>query len=398
MSSDLELVPQSIQDDLSYRQGRDLEAHYERYRKWLKEKGKDPDRNIGLSPTATRYLLFRTTQFHQWVWEQHGNYTTRIAHRHANQFEQALNEDTVQTDDGEPYAEGSKRKLQQAVVKYFLWRAQGSSEESWNPKFRFSQSDYNRVDYFTLDEREKLYEAVLTYDDLGKYNDLKPSERDRRKSYLAQKLGKPKQEVTPTDFEDCRRSWKLPSLVGVSLDIGARPIEIKRCCRDWCQLEKGVLRIPKQDAAKSNREWEVGLSSRSIQALNRWCSQRTTIPKYDDSEKLWLNREGNSYNSGSLNYLLANLIEEAGIDQTNRKISWYSIRRSTGTYLAYFQSLAYAKEQLRHKSLQSTLKYVEVPVEARREALDSLDGGFERGGYHSESPPSGATLEVLHGR
>lgn len=368
----VEFVPKDICDELSYRQVWDLEAHYREYRNWLRQQGKDPEKNVGLASTAVRYLFYRTKQFHQWVWESTNRYTTRFTHTQADQYEKALVEDEVQTESGKPYTEDSKRKLQAAVKKYFLWKACTCDSDPWESNVRFSQTEYDQVDYFTLDERERLYEASLTYDDLGKYNDLSPKERDRRKSYLAQKLEKPKSEVTPTDFETCRTSWKIPSLVSVSLDLGARPILIERCRSEWYKSEKGVFQIPKESAGKDESHWESVLSSRSDQLLARWENQRSTIPKYDDSGSLWLNREENPYCSGTLNYLLDNLLEEANIDQSDRKLTWYSIRRSTGTYLTYFRSLAYAKEQLRHKSIQSTLGYVELPVEARRNALNQL--------------------------
>lgn len=387
--SDAMLVTESMRDEFSYRQVTDLEVHYRGYHDWLRQRGKDPERNIGLAPSAVRYLLYRTQQFHHWVWETTSEYTTCFTHAHADRYEQSLVTDEICTQSGEPYAEGSKRKLQEAIVKYFHWRACTDERNAWEPNVRFSQSEHDPVDYFTLEERNQLYEATLTYDDLGRYNDLSPEERERRKRYLAQKMGKPKAEVTPADFETCRTSWKVPSLVSVSLDLGLRPIEVRRSCLEWYKPEKGVFQIPKKDATKSKRYWESALGSRSNQLLARWVDQRSTVPKYDNSQSLWLTREENPYQSDSLNYLLGNLLEEAGIGQSNRKLSWYSIRRSTGTYLAYFRSLAYAKEQLRHQSLQSTLVYVELPVEARRNALDQLSrqNSLELGTPHVSSLP-----------
>ena len=370
--SGTEFVSSPTRDELTYRQVQDLDSHYRAYHDWLLNQGKDPERNIGLAATAVRYLFYRTQQFHRWVWSNRGKYTTHFTHAHADEYEQALAVDDIRTRSGETYAEGSKRKLQGAVIKYFLWKASTVGSEPWEPSIRFSQQEYDPVDYFTIEERDLLYEAALTYDDLGKYNDLSPEERDRRKRYLAQKLGKPKTDVTPADFEMCRKSWMVPSLVSVSLDLGLRPMEVERSWSGWHKPQKGVFQIPKEESTKSESYWESVLSHRSNQLLSRWRDQRTTIPKYDDSDSLWLNREGNPFKSDSLNYLLANLLEEAGIAQSNRRLSWYSIRRSTGTYLTYFRSLAYAKEQLRHKSIQSTLAYVELPVEARRNALDQL--------------------------
>lgn len=139
------------------------------------------------------------------------------------------------------------------------------------------------------------------------------------------------------------------------------------------------------------------MSSRTDRLLNRWKKQRSSLSKYDESEHLWLNREGNPYNSKTLNYLLDNLLEEAGIEQDDRRLTWTSIRRSTGTYLAYIEGLQLAKEQLRHKSLQATLIYVEIPVEAGRNALDQLTVLSETTSTDSQSLSSSSSvpLEVL---
>lgn len=375
MTDTISFVKEPIRDELSFRQLQTLEDHYKEYHEWLRNKGKDPDQNIGYAGDSVSERFHRTTQFHQWVWSCIGEFTTRFTHTHADEFEQALDNDEIRKRNGQPYAEGSKRKQQQAVENYYLFRTHEYGGKPWKPNITFSQEEYEQADYFTLEERRRLYEATLTYNDLGRYNDLSPKERDRRKQYLAQRLEKPKSEITPTDFKNCRESWKIPSLVSVALDLGARPVFIRRCRYDWYRPEKGTFKIPKEGSPKNNSYWEPGLSSRSIKTLDRWVPQRETISDYDESPKLWLNRETGEYRSDSLNYLLGNLIDEAEIDQTNRQLTWTSIRRSTATYLTYFHSLEFAREQLRHKSLQSTSRYVEIPVEVRQDALDQLGGG-----------------------
>ncbi|AXR77490.1 site-specific integrase [Natrarchaeobaculum sulfurireducens] len=371
-SDEIRFVPESIRNDLSYRQLNELESHYQEYWTWLQQTGKIPQRKVGFAPGSVSDQFHRTTQFHRWVWARTETISRRITHAHADAYEKALAQDRIQTKNEKPYAEGSKRKLQQAVVNYFRFKSNRTGEEPWTPSLTFTQSEYDQADYFNLKERDRLYEAALTYDDVGKYDNLSPETRDRYKAYFAQKLGKPKAEVTPDDFERSRTSWKIPSLVSVALDLGARPAFISRCSKLWYKPETGVFQIPKDESPKNDACWEPGLSTRSVQATNKWLRQRDAMPKYDGIETLWLNREANPYRSDSLNYLLDQLLEEAGINQSNRKITWMSIRRSTGTYLTHFRSLAYAKEQLRHKSRQSTLRYVEIPVEARQNALDQL--------------------------
>jgi hypothetical protein len=53
-------------------------------------------------------------------------------------------------------------------------------------------------------------------------------------------------------------------------------------------------------------------------------------------------------------------------------MSWYAIRHSTGTYMTREEGLAAAQAQLRHLSPESTMKYDQVPVEDRQDALDRM--------------------------
>jgi site-specific recombinase XerD len=106
--------------------------------------------------------------------------------------------------------------------------------------------------------------------------------------------------------------------------------------------------------------------------LHRWIEQRENYEKYDGTDRLWLTRHGNPYESHSLKFVLERLCETAGIPTENRKMSWYSIRHSVGTYMAREEGLAAAQAQLRHKSVETTMKYDQVPVEDRRDALDRM--------------------------
>jgi site-specific recombinase XerD len=93
---------------------------------------------------------------------------------------------------------------------------------------------------------------------------------------------------------------------------------------------------------------------------------------YDGTDTLWLTREGNTYSSPSLNYVLERLCEKAGIPTQGRKMSWYSIRHSVGTYMTREEDLAAAQAQLRHKSETTTMKYDQTPPEDRKDALDRM--------------------------
>lgn len=239
------------------------------------------------------------------------------------------------------------------------------------------QTEYDQADYFTLREREQLYDASLRHGDPCKdVEDISQDELDELKRELAQSMKKPKEEVTDADIRKRQKAWKLPSLVSVALDLGLRPIEIERFKVSWFRPGKSTIYIPSEQAAKNDANWEVGLSSRSDRVLRWWIKQRENREAHDHSDKMWLNNAGNPYNTNNLNYHLRKLIELTDIDVQGRTLNFYSIRRSTGVYLTYFHSLAYTKEQLRHKSLSATLDCVEFPVEVRQQVLDQLQGGL----------------------
>lgn len=168
------------------------------------------------------------------------------------------------------------------------------------------------------------------------------------------------------------RSWKFTSLVWVSLDAGLRPVEVGRARTSWCDTDNNVLRIPREESSKNEGNWTVALTERTSMALDRWLKERHEHPRYDDNDRLWLTRRGNRYGSNQLRRLLIKMCEDVGIDHEDRKMSWYTIRHSVGTYMTKERDLAAAKAQLRHKSVQTTMKYDQAPVEDRIEALDNM--------------------------
>jgi integrase len=50
-------------------------------------------------------------------------------------------------------------------------------------------------------------------------------------------------------------------------------------------------------------------------------------------------------------------MEKAGIDQRGRDLSWYSIRHGVATVWAEDKGIYKAKNQMRHKSIETTLRY-----------------------------------------
>lgn len=94
------------------------------------------------------------------------------------------------------------------------------------------------------------------------------------------------------------------------------------------------------------------------------------VPRAD---RLWLTKYGNPYGSQSLNRLLENLCEEAGIPTANRSLTWYSIRHSVGTKMSREHGPAAVQQQLRQKSESMAVRYDQAPVEDRQDAVNTWD-------------------------
>lgn len=221
------------------------------------------------------------------------------------------------------------------------------------------------------EERTALREAALEYGSVPHYKSLSPDEQDRWKRYLSQRFGIPLDEVGVETFERAN-GWKIPSLVQTALDGAFRPKEVGRAKVSWVDTDNEVLRIPAEDATKSDDSWTVAIRSQTAESLDRWLTERECYAKYDGTDRLWLTREGNPYGSTSLNRLLETLCETAGIDTSHRDLTWYAIRHSVGTHIADDRGLEAARTQLRHQSKTTTMKYDTVSPETRRESLDRI--------------------------
>jgi integrase len=347
-----------------------IERELERFRAWMLTTGKDPNRGEPLAESTVDNYIFRLQQFLIFAWANSRQVTTRINPELADSYVEALDEDAITTEEGEPYAESGKRKLVDAVSKWYLWRHHTAGAENWNPDIIFSQDHHESVSRFTKLDRTLLREGVLGFESLAKYNDLSPEERDRRKAYLAQKLGKPKSDITMADWEEVRNSWKVPAMVWLSLDIGPRPIDINRLNESWVIPAENTVRIPMGESSKNERFWPLRIHPDTTWMVNLWREQRSTDPTYDDTEALFLNRNGNRYDAGNLADLVRRLCADIGLSTENRRITWYSFRHSAGTYIANEGDSGQARHQLQHKNNESLANYNVPPAEAVAETLE----------------------------
>jgi site-specific recombinase XerD len=355
----LPLITEPVEKRLNERQLLDYAAERRDMLTWLLQQGKDPRHGEGYSPTTLKDR--RIDQFYRWVWNHEDGYTSDIKTRHANRYDNEFKLHDTSNED--------KNQRIKALKRLFNWLHHCRNCEQWNTDVTFKTEDNNPKDFLRMKERKKIRQASLEYESIPGYNNLSPERRDRWKAHIAQKLGKPKEHVTESDW-DRINGWKIPSLVYVSLDCGLRPIEVQRSTVDWVDLDNGELQIPKEYSAKNRENWNPVLTEKTQQFLRRWLNQRRTIKRYDDSDAIWLTRKGNPYRSHSLKHLLMNLAEEAGLDTENRSFYWYMIRHSTGTYMTHGVSGKAAEAQLR-SSIASD-KYDQAPPELRREGLEEI--------------------------
>jgi site-specific recombinase XerD len=331
----------------------------------MAHRGKDEDRAEGYAATTVRRRATNLDAFYRWVWSERDGYTTKITHDDGHAYiDELVYRDVSGT---------HKSNLQKTLRMYYRWRAFEYNDEPWSSDVVFTTQQHdNPRDYLTRNERRAIREASLEYGSVPHYCSLDPDERRSWKIQLARRFGKPTNEIGRSDFERAN-GHKIPSLVCVSLDAGLRPIEIERARTSWVDTENDLLRIPAKDSAKNRDNWTVGLQARTSAILERWLDERSLYDKYVDTDRLWLTRENNPYQSTSLKGILKRLCEVAGIKTEDRQLTWYAIRHSLGTYMTREEDLAATKAQLRHRSVQTTMKYDQAPVEDRRNALRRME-------------------------
>jgi len=358
------LVPEDAAESLSDKQSFDYRNKREKFARWLLVFGKRPESINGYSEHTAKRTMYRVGYFERWAWEQEGEYIAFPDHHHADSYL----EDLAYAD----YSASHKAGCQQAIKRYFRWRAHEYDHEEWEPEHTFSTDNTNQPrDYLSIEERQKIRQAALEYGDLPYYQNYTPEERERMKPYIAGRVEKPTDMLARDDWNELT-SWKFTSLVWTSLDAGLRPIEVNRATTKWVDTDNAVLRIPATESSKNHDNWVVSVREETADALDEWKEERRHIPMYDDTEALWLTQKGNRYKSQSLRRLIRRLCDRASIEYGNRKMSWYCIRHSVGTYMTREEDLAAAQAQLRHKSPETTMKYDAAPVSDRRDALDRM--------------------------
>lgn len=341
------------------------EVAYENHRteliKWLSRMGKNPDQLEGYAYDTAKVYASVLDKFHRWAWEHRGEFSLDIDHEDADTYIREM----VMADN--EYSSSYLHNIKLALKAYFRYRDDADEWES--PITISSDSGAKQPKAFLhQEERKAIREASLEFGTVPSYHALDPDGRTEWKKHLGRRYGKPMKEVGPKDFERAN-GFKYPSLVHTSLDAGLRPVEVERAKTYWVDPDNAALHIPADESSKNEDNWSVSLRRETAEYLTRWMEERQMYEKYDDTDALWLTRHGNPYGSSSLKYLLNQLREIGDIE---RELSWYAIRHSTGTYMAREEGLAAAQSQLRHQSVETTMKYDNISVEDRRDALDRM--------------------------
>lgn len=359
------VVPKPTGGTLSEKQLVDYTEQRKRFLSWLLNRGKRPERAEGYSPYTVYSDASRTARFDRWMWEERGSYQYPPEEKDAHAYLDYL----ARAEKGRV----EKGKLQEGLDHLSKWLhyEHGRPEWEFDVYFPSSGGTLEPQDYLSKDERREIRQAALNRGSIPAYDTLSSAEKAGWKHYVARVLEKQFEEVAAADWEQVD-GWEITSLVWTSLDAGLRPDEVANATPQWVDTDNGVLRIPYQESSKNEGNWTVSLTDRTTEALRRWKIEREQHHRFEDSDHLWLTSHGNPWGSQSLRRLLRRLCDQAGIETANRKMSWYTIRHSVGTYMTDERDLKAAKDQLRHRDAKTTMKYDQVSVEQRREALDRM--------------------------
>ena len=351
----------------------------EMYRNWLKKlfqwlvaAGKNPEFGEGYAAESLDSHAYRINRFASWVYKNEG-FTTDFSQEQANQYW-----NDVLKPNGNKLT--TNRKAANSIALIFKFKAQKSEKaEMWT--IPNSSDVYQKInkekakgftDWFTVEELEAIRQAALSVYAVPRRDEMAAEEREEWAAHLSQRLRKPKNELDEEDWETAN-SYKIPSLVYASTDLGLRPKEVERSRWGWFNLDEGMMTIPKSESVKNTDEWRCYMGVEAVNLLRMWKDEA-----YGDGEEpgpeepVWTTRQGNPYSAGSLRKPhMQNLMKEAGIDTSERESGWYMIRRGVGTDLGTQRGLNAVMNQLRITHIETAKRYVRHNERGVREWLES---------------------------
>jgi site-specific recombinase XerD len=361
------LVTEDANEYLNPKQEVTYREHRRELAEWMLGLGKNPEKAEGYSYSTVKNRMNRLDLFYRFIWDREGRYIQDLTTDHADDWMRHLARQDMK--------ESTKNHYQKACKTLFKWKREARNKDvEWEPDIEYSDpsTTYTPRDYLTKEDRRKMRQAAMEYGSVPHYNSLSPEERAEWKTYLSQRLQKPKEDVVKQDFLDAN-SFKYTSMIHVALDAGLRPIEIKRSNIQWVDTDNAVLRIPREESSKNRENWIVALKEETASVLKRWLDERQTHEKYQGRDALWLTKYGNRYDKDSFRDVFRKIAEKAGLDLQNRDLTPYSIRHSTATYVAEEEGLAVAAQQCRHKSKRTTEKYEHSSTKRQQDAVNKID-------------------------
>jgi integrase len=345
--------------------------HFKRtFLEWLLTEGKDTYRSEGYSEATVKTTHYKVEEAYRWLWDEKGEYTKDLTPEIATELLDYL---VLKT----PHPDGYVYTFEKSLRRLFKFKreVQSAPLNEWEHEIPLDTTDDTTTtkDRFYAQEMQTLYRASMDKYSVKSYHNknLTSEERDEIKALLAQRFEKPKSEIGPEDFKRAN-SWKIPSIIALTADVGLRPIEVGRIKTSWINLSNQKLIVPAEQAVKSDEAWECALSSKTVNALRNWLEERDRYEQYNDTDQLWMTKMGNPYGSGSLNRILNSLMESAEIDKRGRSLSWYSFRHGVATLWAEEEGIYRAKNQLRHKNIETTLRYTRSSGSQQSEDFNSL--------------------------
>ena len=335
---------------------------------WAYEKGKYPEFGEGYSALVVKERLYRIDRFAEWVWgrDEYGFTTSFTAEQADRYWEEVLKPSDNQL--------STSRKHANAVALIFK-----KSGEGW--EIPNSEAVYHKIneedgtgftDWLSISEMEAVKHASLRAYAVPRREEMAADEVEEWSALLAQRLRKPKHELDDEDWERAN-SYKIPSLVYVSCDVGFRPCEVERAPVRWFTdtLDDGYMSVPKDESSKNSDNWRCYLSDESVRLLKRWLEERDSLDKYDDTESVWMTREANPYSAESLRRpIMHNLMDEAGIDRSTRESGWYMIRRGVGTDIGTKRGIDAVMQQLRITNVETAKRYIRHDERGMRDYFD----------------------------
>lgn len=372
MSTDVPEIPEYTREELKIPPTRDTIENtlnrrqlkvYNSWRldfsNWAHDRGKEPEFYEGYSIASMRNIISRIETFCLWLYQSDRGFTTdfRVSDVDAYWNKVLKPKDSTKTRSDRRTINNVSLVLKHQGIEYKIPKSK-EVHKRINKKKSNSFTDWLRPN-----ELKAVRDASLEAYYIPPREDHEPGEQEKYTAKLAQTLRKPKNELTDEDWAK-GRSWKIPSIVYVSRDVGFRPTEIEKSNTNWLVLkdkpeEYSWLKIPKdEDSKEGENDWSPILSNETVRILKLWLDERKEDPAYDDRDEIWLNREGNQYNADSLGDIMFKLMETAGIDTDNRETGWYMMRRGVGTELGNAEGISAVMSQLRIKREETARRYI----------------------------------------